>query len=150
MPTPSRTRATRRRPTKNGSGYRERSSASAAPGPPVVSLAGADRGDVDEPAGVVCKIGQGLRAGDDLARLQQREERAGLVHRVLDVLVELLALGVVRGAARGGAHLLQRRGGPGVPAGALPDQPAWQEDQVVVGVGVVGAPVPEAELLLAR
>src|SRR5262245_59602765 len=117
MPTPSRTSATRRRPTKNGSGWRERSSVSAALAPSARGLAGADRGDVDEPAGVVLKIREVLRARDDLARLEQREERARLVHRGLYVVVQLLALGVVRRAAGGGAHLLQRRVRARDPAG---------------------------------
>src|SRR5207237_3424758 len=129
IPTASTSRATSRRPTKKTTGCRERNLASTAPDPR--PSGGPDSGHVEEPGRVVGEVREVAGPGHDLARLEHREERPVLVHRALDLLVELLSKRVVGSAARLGPELLQRGVGSRHPARPLGDQAAGQEAQVV-------------------
>src|SRR5579864_375224 len=113
----------------------------------VVALA--ELTEIDEPQRVRLQVLQGRGADQDLGRLDERHERARRVHRPLDLLVEGLAGGVLRGARGGRAHRLQRGIGALDPARAQPDQLSGQEVEVIGRVGEVRSPVPQAHRFLA-
>src|SRR5579862_4475782 len=139
-PVPSRCRRKRRR-SRCRAPIRGRGTAGA------VTLA--ELTEIDEPQRVRLQVLYGLRADQDLGRLNERHERARGVHRPQDLLVQGLARRVLRGARRGVAQGLQRGIGALDPARPQPDQGAGQEVEVVGRVGEVRSPVPQAHRLLA-
>src|SRR5690349_2133132 len=137
----NRRRSWCRRPPGPGCGVPGRGAA------PAVALA--ELTEVDEPQCVRLQVLHRVRADQDLGRLDQRHERAGVVHRPLDLLVQVLPGRLVGGARGLGAHRLQGRVGALGPARPQAHQGAGQEVQVVARVREVRAPVPEPHLLLA-
>src|SRR5690349_8673913 len=140
MPSPSRISAARRRARNRRKGWD--GSRSRRPSESFLESLAADAGWINRPGRVVVGAGHALARRNHLARLDQREERSVGVELPLDLLEEL-APGVVVGAGAGlYTERLEARVGAGRPAGAEADELAGEEDEVVVGVGVVGAPQP--------
>src|SRR6185503_9224801 len=82
--------------------------------------------------------------------LDQWEEWAGLVEQPLDRPVDRRSCGGPRGHHRLCGELLDRPVGALRPAGAEADELTRGEDEIVSGVGVVGAPEREPERRLPR
>src|SRR5215831_3201969 len=110
----------------------------------------ADAADVNRPGRVVVGARDSLGGGDDLAGLDEREEGPVGVELPLDLLEELAALTVVGGRRLIETKRLECRVCSLRPARAKTDELTRKEDEVVVRVGVVGSPQPQAELLVAR
>src|SRR4051812_45539768 len=126
-PTTSSSDTAMRRTRYRTSGWPARYPAGSLRGADGAALLGADGADIDRPDGVVRRARHRLRRDDVGGRLHQRDERAGRVEALLELLVERVPLGEVgdRGGRGGGLVDVGSRGGG--PVGALPDQTAGCE-----------------------
>src|SRR4051794_38769180 len=147
MPSRSSTSAPRRRARNRRKGWD--GSGSRRPSESFLEPLAADAGWINRPGRVVVGAGHALARRDHLARLDQREERTVRVQLPLDLLEELTPGRVVGARARLRAQRFEARVGAGRPSGAEADELSGEEEEIVVGVGVVRAPKPQAELLFA-